>query len=100
MKRLALLLAALVALTLAPAGTASAATDTTPRLHREGRFLSMTYRPNLEITQPTQIFVSPLTSPHGYDVRVTGGSATKTGSIVQVSAMSSTTVTVKITPKA
>src|SRR5689334_13368638 len=39
MKKLALLLAALVAIVLVPAGTASAATDTTPRLHREGRFL-------------------------------------------------------------
>src|SRR6476620_6118914 len=39
MKKLALVLAALVALVLAPTGTASAATDTTPRLHREGRFL-------------------------------------------------------------
>ena len=38
MKKLALLLAALVTLVLAPAGVASAADDT-PRLHRQGRFL-------------------------------------------------------------
>ena len=37
-----------------------------------GRF-SMTYTPNRAISQPTQIFVSPLTSPRGYDVKVTGG---------------------------
>ena len=43
---------------------------------------SMTYTPKLSIKQPTQIFVSPLTSPHGYDVKVTGGSATKSGSVV------------------
>src|ERR1700712_5935073 len=38
MKKLALLLVALTAFTLAPAGAANAA-DTTQRLHREGRFL-------------------------------------------------------------
>jgi hypothetical protein len=38
MKKIALLLAALVALTLAPVSPASAA-DTTPRLQRQGRFL-------------------------------------------------------------
>ncbi len=39
MKRLALLLAALVALVVVPAASASAATDDTPRLQRQGRFL-------------------------------------------------------------
>src|SRR3954471_8457723 len=38
MKRIALLLAALVAFTAVPVSSASA-TDTTPRLRREGRFL-------------------------------------------------------------
>jgi endoglycosylceramidase len=60
---------------------------------------SMTYTPRLTIKQPTQIFVSPLTSPHGYDVQVTGGSATKSGSYVQVRATSAKPVTVIITPK-
>ena len=62
-----------------------------------GRF-SMTYTPKLSIKQPTQIFVSPLTSPKGYDVSVTGGSATRKGSIVLVKATSEP-VTVKITPR-
>jgi hypothetical protein len=63
-----------------------------------GRF-SMTYTPKLSLAQPTQIFVSPLTSPHGYDVSVTGGTATKSGSTVLVRATSSKAVTVRITPK-
>ena len=63
-----------------------------------GRF-TMTYRPDPTITQPTRIFVSPLTSPHGYDVDVTGGSATSSGSLVHVRATSSEPVSVSITPK-
>jgi hypothetical protein len=59
----------------------------------------MTYTPKLSIKQPTQIFVSPLTSPHGYDVQVTGGTATRSGSVVLVKATSSKTVTVKVTPR-
>ncbi len=35
-----------------------------------GRF-TFSYVPNRSITAPTQVFVSPLTSPHGYDVRAT-----------------------------
>jgi hypothetical protein len=60
---------------------------------------SMTYTPNPKITRPTQIFVSPLTSPHGYAVTVTGGSATKSGSIVQVRATSTKPVVVRVTPR-
>jgi hypothetical protein len=60
---------------------------------------SMTYTPKPKITQPTQIFVSPLTSPHGYDVSVTGGTATRSGSLVLVKATSSTPVVVRITPR-
>jgi hypothetical protein len=63
-----------------------------------GRF-SMTYIPKISLAQPTQIFVSPLTSPHGYDVSVTGGTATKSGSTVLVRATSSKAVTVRVTPK-
>ncbi len=63
-----------------------------------GRF-SMTYTPKLSIKQPTQIFVSPLTSPHGYDVSVAGGTATRSGSIVLVKATSRSPVTVRITPR-
>ena len=60
---------------------------------------SMTYRPNRRSPQPTQIFVSPLTSPHGYDVKVVGGTATRSGSTVLVKATSAKPVTVKVTPK-
>jgi endoglycosylceramidase len=59
----------------------------------------MTYRPDPSITAPTQIFVSPLTSPHGYDVGVTGGRATKNGSYVQVRATSPDPVKVTVTPR-
>nr|NYG11242.1 endoglycosylceramidase [Nocardioides lianchengensis] len=35
------------------------------------------YRPDRRITAPTQVFVSPLHYPHGYDVRVSGGRVVK-----------------------
>jgi hypothetical protein len=60
---------------------------------------SMTYRPNPRISQPTQIFVSPLTSAHGYDVKVAGGTASKSGSLVLVKSASTATVTVTVTPR-
>ncbi len=63
-----------------------------------GRF-SMTYRPDPGITAPTQVFVSPLTSPHGYDVQVSGGTFRKHGSTLLVRATSSRTVTVEVTPR-
>ena len=63
-----------------------------------GKF-NMTYRPDPSITQPTRIFVSPLTSPNGYDVDVTGGSASSSGSLVHVRATSTEPVSVTITPK-
>jgi endoglycosylceramidase len=60
---------------------------------------SMTYTPNPAITAPTQIFVSPLTAPKGYDVAVSGGHAQKAGSLVQVRATSRQPVTVSVTPR-
>ncbi|MEO7351443.1 MAG: hypothetical protein ABIR34_00090 [Marmoricola sp.] len=60
---------------------------------------SMTYRPTPGISSPTQIFVSPLTSPHGYDVHVTGGRAQKAGSLVQVRATSLSQVKVTVPPR-
>src|SRR3954447_10140054 len=77
---------------------ATAGTPTTISYDAATGLFSMTYTPKLSIQQPTQIFVSPLTSPHGYDVQVTGGTATKTGSTVLVRATSAKTVTVKVTP--
>ncbi|MEI5672904.1 MULTISPECIES: glycoside hydrolase family 5 protein [unclassified Nocardioides] len=35
------------------------------------------YRPDRRIAAPTQVFVSPLHYPHGYDVRVSGGRVVK-----------------------
>jgi hypothetical protein len=63
-----------------------------------GRF-TFRYLPNRAIKAPTQVFVSPLTSPHGYDVKVTGATATKSGSIVLVRAASSRPVSITITPR-
>ena len=65
---------------------ATAGTPTEHRVRRHHRPLLDDLPPDPSITQPTQIFVSPLTSPHGYDVEVTGGTATKNGSIVLVKA--------------
>ncbi|MET0520987.1 MAG: endoglycoceramidase, partial [Jiangellaceae bacterium] len=78
---------------------ATAGTPTAIEYDATSGLFSMTYKPNTKIKQPTQIFVSPLTSPRGYDVKVTGGTATKSGSIVLVKATGSKTVTVKVTPK-
>ena len=77
---------------------ATAGTPTNISYDATTGLFSMTYTPKLSIKQPTQIFVSPLTSPHGYDVKVTGGTATRSGSMVLVKATSSKTVTVKVTP--
>ena len=78
---------------------ATAGTPTRMSYDATTGLFSMTYTPKPSIKQPTQIFVSPLTSPHGYDVRVTGGTATKSGSLVQVKATSSKPVTVRVVPK-
>jgi endoglycosylceramidase len=63
-----------------------------------GKF-SMAYRPDPRITAPTQIFVSPLTSPRGYDVQVSGGRAKQAGSLLYVRATSRQPVTVTVTPR-
>jgi len=78
---------------------ATAGTPTSIQYDATTGLFSMTYTPKLSVQQPTQIFVSPLTSPHGYDVKVTGGTATKSGSLVLVRASSSKTVTVRVTPR-
>jgi Glycoside hydrolase family 5 C-terminal domain len=77
---------------------ATAGTPTNISYDATSGLFSMTYTPKLSIRQPTQIFVSPLTSPHGYAVKVTGGTATRSGSLVLVKATSSRSVTVKVTP--
>ena len=60
---------------------------------------TMTYRADPSIHAPTRIFVSPLTSPHGYDVATTGGTATVRGSYVDVEADAPEEIQVTITPR-
>jgi endoglycosylceramidase len=78
---------------------ATAGTPTKVSYDATTGLFSMTYTPKPSIRQPTQIFVSPLTSPHGYDVEVSGGSASKSGSLVHVRASSAQPVTVTVTPR-
>jgi endoglycosylceramidase len=60
---------------------------------------TMSYRADPTITAPTRIFVSPLTSPHGFDVTTTGGSATVNGSYVDVTSAAAEEIHVTITPR-
>jgi hypothetical protein len=64
-----------------------------------GRF-TMTYRSDPTIAAPTRIFVSPLTSPHGFDVVTSAGSATVDGSYVDVTSPVAQEIQVTITPRA
>jgi endoglycosylceramidase len=62
-----------------------------------GAFL-LRYRPDRSITQPTEIFVSPLHYPHGYRVSVDGGTALRRpGRMVDVTPTTDGPVTVRIT---
>jgi endoglycosylceramidase len=59
-----------------------------------------TYTPNPAVTAPTRIFVSPLTSPDGYDVSVTGGQvSSRSGQYVEVTADGTAPVRVQVTPR-
>ena len=61
---------------------------------------SYTYAPNPAVTAPTRIFVSPLTTPHGYDVDVTGGHVTsQSGQYVEIAADGTAPVTVQISAR-
>jgi hypothetical protein len=60
---------------------------------------TMTYRADSSINAPTRIFVSPLTSPHGYDVTTSAGNATTNGSYVDIHAHSDGEIQVTITPR-
>jgi endoglycosylceramidase len=61
---------------------------------------SYTYTPNPAVTAPTRIFVSPLTTPHGYDVGVTGGHVTsQSGQYVEIAADGSAPVSVHVTAR-
>jgi len=63
-----------------------------------GRF-TMSYRADPSIRAPTRIFVSPLTSPHGYDVAATGGTVSTHGSYVDLEADTAEEIQVTITPR-
>jgi endoglycosylceramidase len=61
---------------------------------------SFTYRPDLRITAPTRIFVSPIHYPDGYIVKVDRGSIVKrTKRLVSVEASSSRVVRVRVIPR-
>lgn len=62
-----------------------------------GKF-TMSYRADPAIAAPTKIFVSPLTAPNGYTVTTNTGTVTKSGSYVDLSVGTATTVNVTITP--
>ena len=63
-----------------------------------GRF-TMSYRADPSITAPTRIFVSPLTSPHGFDVTASAGSVVVHGSYVDITARTAEEIQVTITPR-
>lgn len=78
------------------------ATAGTPRAYHydpETGLFTFTYVPDRSITAPTQIFVSPLTSPHGYDVTATNATYTRSGSTVLLRATSARPVSVVIRPR-
>jgi endoglycosylceramidase len=59
-----------------------------------------TYTPDPAVTAPTRIFVSPLTTPDGYDVAVTGGHVTgRDGQYVDIAADGSAPVAVHISAR-
>lgn len=64
---------------------------------RTGAF-AMSYTADASIDAPTVIFVSPLTSPNGYDVVASAGTVTKNGSYVEIETDTSGPVQVTITP--
>ncbi|HEX2893986.1 MAG TPA: cellulase family glycosylhydrolase [Marmoricola sp.] len=63
-----------------------------------GRF-TMTFRADPSIHAPTRIFVSPLTSPHGFDVSASSGDVAVHGSYVDLRTDSAEEIQVTITPR-
>jgi endoglycosylceramidase len=63
-----------------------------------GRF-TMTYTADPTIHAPTRIFVSPLTSPHDFDVAASAGDVSVHGSYVDVRADVAGEIRVTITPR-
>jgi hypothetical protein len=63
-----------------------------------GRF-TMSYTADPSIDAPTRIFVSPLTSPHGFDVAASAGAVSVHGSYVDIRAHAPGEIQVTITPR-
>jgi endoglycosylceramidase len=63
-----------------------------------GRF-TMTFTSDPTIHAPTRIFVSPLTSPHGFDVAASAGDVSVHGSYVDLRADTAQEIQVTITPR-
>jgi len=59
----------------------------------------MTYTADPAIHAPTRIFVSPLTSPHGFDVAASAGDVSVHGSYVDLRADTTQEIQVTITPR-
>jgi endoglycosylceramidase len=60
---------------------------------------TMSYVADPAIDAPTRIFVSPLTSPHGFDVSTSAGTAVVHGSYVDIRTHEAGVVRVTITPR-
>ncbi|MGY2873431.1 hypothetical protein ACVW00_000621 [Marmoricola sp. URHA0025 HA25] len=60
---------------------------------------TMSYRASPAIHAPTRIFVSPLTSPHGFDVTASAGDVAVHGSYVDIHADSDEEIQVTVTPR-
>jgi hypothetical protein len=78
---------------------ATAGTDLTYDYDTTTGDFTMSYRADPAIGAPTRIFVSPLTSPHGFDVTTSAGSATVHGSYVDVTSGAAQEIHVTITPR-
>jgi endoglycosylceramidase len=78
---------------------ATAGTIEAYRYDPDTGLFTMTYRADPTIHAPTRIFVSPLTSPHGFDVTTSAGSATVHGSYVDVRTGTPGEIQVTITPR-
>ena len=78
---------------------ATAGTDLTYDYDPATGHFTMSYRADPAIAAPTRIFVSPLTSPHGFDVSTSAGTATVHGSYVDLSSGTAQEIHVTITPR-
>jgi hypothetical protein len=78
---------------------ATAGTDLTYDYDPDSGSFAMSYTADPSITAPTRIFVSPLTSPHGFDVTASAGAVSVRGSYVDIRAHAPREIEVTITPR-